>query len=57
MSAIAKILAFLAEHADLVELLVDAVEGGTTKEALAAAIRAAAVETSDAAMREELGKP
>ena len=55
MTALAKILALLAEHADLIELLVEAIEGGTRKDALSAAIRAAMIEASDAAMREELG--
>jgi hypothetical protein len=56
MSALAQLLALLAEHADLVEPLVDAIDGGTTKEALSSAIRSAMIETSDAAMREELGE-
>ncbi len=55
MSAVAKLLALLAEHADIIELLVEAIEGGTKKDALTTAIRAAMIDASDAAMSEELG--
>lgn len=51
---IADVLRVIAEHADLVEDLVRAIEGGTERDALRRAIAEAMVETSDAAMREEL---
>jgi hypothetical protein len=53
--AIAQALAFLAEHADTIEEIVNAVKAGATKDAIKLAIRAAAIEASDAAIREELG--
>lgn len=52
---IAKIGRFLLEHADLVGDVIEALERGTPKDAIRAAIRAAKVQVSDEAMREELG--
>jgi len=57
MSTLAQILGALAEHAELVELLLGAIEGGADKQSLEKALRAAMIQTSDAAMREELEKP
>jgi hypothetical protein len=45
----------LLEHADVLVDVVQAIERGTPKDAIRAAIRAAKVQVSDAAMREELG--
>jgi hypothetical protein len=52
---IEKIGRFLLEHADLALEVIEALERGTPKDAIRAAIRAAKVQVSDAAMREELG--
>jgi hypothetical protein len=46
---------FLVEHADTIEEIVDALRAGATKDAIKAAIRRAAIDASDAAIREELG--
>lgn len=46
---------FLAEHPDLVSLIIDVLKGGTPKEALMDAIKAAQVEASKAKVRAELG--
>jgi hypothetical protein len=56
MSAVAKILLFLADHSDVIDLLVEALEGGANKDSVKAAIRSAMIDASDAAMREELDK-
>lgn len=45
----------LLENADLIEEVVNAVKSGTPKDAIKAAIRAAKVQVSDAAFKEELG--
>lgn len=55
MGALAKVGSFLLEHADLIEDIVDALAKGTPKDAIRAAIRAAKVQASDAAFKEELG--
>ncbi len=55
IAAIEKIAAFLLEHADLVDDLIDVLAAGTPKDAIKAAIRAAKVKISDEAMTEELG--
>lgn len=44
-----QLLALLLEHADLIEAVIDAVQSGTPKDAIRAAIRAAKVQASDAA--------
>lgn len=49
------LLMLLAEHADLIADVIKAVQAGTPKDAIKAAIRAAKVAASDAAFREELG--
>jgi hypothetical protein len=46
---------FLLEHADLLIDVIEAIERGTPKDAIRAAIRAAKEKVSDDAMREELG--
>lgn len=46
---------FLANHPDLVSLIIDVLNGGTPKEALMDAIKAAQVEASKAKVRAELG--
>lgn len=55
MDALASVGEFLLNHADLVSEIIQALQAGTPKEALRDAIRAAKVQVSDAAMREELG--
>jgi hypothetical protein len=55
IEALSKVGAFLLEHADLIDDIVDAIAKGTPKDAIRAAIRAAKVQASDAAFREELG--
>lgn len=44
----------LAEFRDVIEAVVNAVRGGTPKDAIIAAIKKVQEETSDAAIREEL---
>lgn len=56
-SIVGQLLAFLAEHADLITAIVKAIESGVSKESVKAAIKAAQIEASDAAVREELGLP
>ena len=56
MNTVANVLALLAEHAGLVELLVDVLARGGDRERIARALREIAVEASDAAMHEELGE-
>lgn len=55
MDAIAKIAGFLLEHADLIGLIMNAVEAGMEKETLMNAVKAAMVAASDAEMKRELG--
>ena len=55
MEALAKVGGFLLENADLVDDIVDAISKGTPKDAIRAAIRAAKIQASDAAFKEELG--
>jgi len=51
------ILAFLAEHVDLVEAIFDAITKGASKDSIKAAIKQAEIAASDATMREELNLP
>ncbi len=46
----------LMDHGDLIAEVAQALADGTPKEAVRAAVKAAMVEASDRAMREELGK-
>lgn len=55
MHTVGFLLAFLAEHYELIEAIVRAVAVGASKESLRAAIRRAEIEASDKIMREELG--
>jgi hypothetical protein len=50
-----RLLVFLATHSDLIVLLIRALDGGASKEALKRAIQREMVAASDAAMRAELG--
>lgn len=52
---IGTLLTFLADHADVIEAIVKAIESGASKEAVREAIKQAQIEASDAVMREELG--
>jgi hypothetical protein len=54
MGALAEVGAFLVEHADLLGDIVNALEGGLSKDSLRKAIRDAMVAASDAEMRREL---
>lgn len=54
-AAIAKALEFLLEHLDVVVVLVEALEGGASRESIKAAIRAEMIKASDDQMRRELG--
>ncbi len=53
MNALAMIAAFLLEHADLIGLLKDAIDGGASKEELVKTIKASMVAASDAEMIRE----
>lgn len=57
MSFIAQALAFLAEHADILEAIYNAIAKGATKDSIKEAIKRAEIEASDAVMREELNLP
>lgn len=48
------VVAFLADHFDIIEAIAKAIAAGASKESIKAAIIAAEVEASDAVMREEL---
>jgi hypothetical protein len=54
MSTLPAVLLALAEHADVIDLLIRALTGGAIKDELTRAIEAAMVAASDAAMHEEL---
>ena len=54
MSTVPDLLLGLAQHADLIDLVLRAVAAGTNKTDIKIAIAAAVLATSDAAMREEL---
>jgi hypothetical protein len=51
---IGTLLTFLADHADVIEAIIKAIDSGASKESVKAAIKAAQIEASDAVMREEL---
>lgn len=55
MHTVGFLLAFLAEHYELIEALVNVIDTGASKESVKQAILRAQVEASDAAVREELG--
>ncbi len=55
MGALLEAGQFLVEHADLLGDLVQALEGGASKDVLRKAIRDAMVAASDAEMKRELG--
>lgn len=55
IEALGQVLAFLAEHADLVTALYKAIASGASKDSIKAAIESAEVTASDEVMREELG--
>lgn len=55
MSLFATIIAFLAEHVDLLEDVYDFLKSGGDKAVLKKAIRDAKVAASDAVVKEELG--
>lgn len=52
---VASVLLFLAEHFELVEALIEAVDGGATKEELLRSIKASMVAASNERMKRELG--
>lgn len=51
---IGQLLAFLADHSDIITAIVKAIESGASKDSVKAAIKAAQIEASDAVMREQL---
>ncbi len=53
MSALALVAAFLLEHADLIGVLKDAIDGGASKADLEKAIKASMIAASDAEMIRE----
>lgn len=53
IALLAKIGAFLFEHGEVFEAVVDALDSGTPKEAILSAIRSSMTGVSDAALREE----
>lgn len=55
MPVVAKILGFLAEHFELVEALVEAMDAGATKAEILRSIKATMVAASVERMRRELG--
>lgn len=57
MNTLVAALAFLAQHADLIEALWDLISKGVSKDRIKAALKQLEIEISDQAMREELGLP
>ena len=55
LEALATVGGFLLEHADLLEAIGKALEGGATKDDILKGIKASMVTASDAEMRRELG--
>lgn len=55
MEPVAKLFEKLAEHADILHLLVEVLESGSPKDAVRRALEAAMIQASDEAMRAELG--
>jgi hypothetical protein len=55
IEALTTVASFLLAHADLVDDIAKAIEGGMSKDAIRKAIRDAMVAASDAAMHKELG--
>lgn len=56
IAAFQSVLAFIISNMDLIATLVTALENGTPKAALMAAIKASMIEASNAAMKAELTK-
>ncbi len=54
MNAIVQVLALLAEHADLLEVIFEALTGGVEKDALKKVIRSEMLKASDAVMKQQL---
>jgi hypothetical protein len=52
---VGRLLVFLADNVELVMAIIQAIEAGASRDAIRAAIKAAQIEASDAAMREEIG--
>lgn len=55
IEALTTVASFLLEHADLVDDIAKAIDGGMSKDELRKAIRDAMVAASDAEMKRELG--
>jgi hypothetical protein len=55
ITAVTELLAFLAEHSDLIEDLVGVVKSGASKDSIKAALRSVKVKMSDEFVQEELG--
>jgi hypothetical protein len=55
IETLAKVGAFLLEHADLVDEIYELIASGVSKESIKKAIRALKVKVSDQALKEELG--
>lgn len=52
--AIGEALLFVLSHLDVLEVVIEAIDGGASKEAIKNAIRAEMVKASDELMRKEL---
>jgi hypothetical protein len=57
MNTLSDILAALAKHADVIELLIQVLEGGADKASITQSLRASLIQASDDAMKAELGQP
>lgn len=55
MSALGEVLGVLLEHLDVVELVIEAIGKGVSKDTLKKSIRDEMIKASDAEMRRELG--
>lgn len=57
MEALGVILAFIANHLDVLDALYKAITAGASKASVIELLKKAEVEASDAVMKEELGLP
>ncbi len=55
ITTLAALGAFLLEHSDLIDDVIDVIASGASKDSLKKAIRAVKVKTSDELFKEELG--
>ena len=57
MALLVPFLTFMLDHADLINAIWEAVDGGASKSDILAGIKAAQVAAADAAVKADLGRP